>query len=308
MGALFQEFIQLAPLLVENLRDLDAGEVFGQVGVDVGGAVLHLAEHSPGELAENDREKNHKGNEAQHHQRQLVVEQQHGHQHADDDKNVFDHGDQDIGKHHGNGVGIVGNAGHQLAHGNLVQLLVGQAFNVGEQVLAQGGKNLLSGFLQGDGLHIGACHGDHQHPGVYHDHAEQRGQLKPGLDHLLNAAHQQRRHNVVGDGDQHQRQHPRELLPVGQGIDHQPGHDFPVFHVPVEARVFRPAAHQQVGCDKNDGKHAYNGAHNHQRQKLTHVPRLLPPPGAAGPPSGGRRRRCRTAPDGCPRRLHGRHR
>ena len=182
---------------------------------------------------------------------------------------------------------------------------MGQAFNVGKQILPQGGENLLPGFLQGDGLHIGARHGDHQHPGVYRHHAEQRGQLEAGLDHFLNAAHQQRRHDIVGDGNQHQCQHPGKLLPVGPGIDHQAGHDFPVLHVPVKARGFLFALHQQIGRDKDDGKHAHNGAHDDQRQKLTHAPRLLPPPDAAGSPSGGRRRRFRTAPDGCPRRPHG---
>ena len=62
------EFCHLLVLTVEDLGDLDAGQVFGQVGVDVGGAVLHLAVDLTGELAEDDGEKHHEGYEAQHHQ------------------------------------------------------------------------------------------------------------------------------------------------------------------------------------------------------------------------------------------------
>ena len=39
-------------------------------------------------------------------------------------KGIFAQVDQKVGKHHRDGVGVVGDAGHQLAHGDVVQLLV----------------------------------------------------------------------------------------------------------------------------------------------------------------------------------------
>ena len=103
-----------------------------QVGVDVGGRVLDLAVGPAGELAEDDRKNHDERHKAEHHQRQLIVERQHGDQDAEDDKDVLGQRDQQVREHHRDSVRIVRHAGDELADGNLVQLLVGQRLNVGE--------------------------------------------------------------------------------------------------------------------------------------------------------------------------------
>ena len=84
------------------------------------------------EFAENNREQHDKRHEAEHHQRQLIVERQHGDQDAEDDKDVLGQRDQQVREHHRDSVCIVRHAGDELADRNLVQLLVGQRLNVGE--------------------------------------------------------------------------------------------------------------------------------------------------------------------------------
>ena len=64
------------PRQAEDLRDLDAGQILRQVGVDVRGRVLDLAVGPAGELAEDDREHDDERHKAEHHQRQLVVQRQ----------------------------------------------------------------------------------------------------------------------------------------------------------------------------------------------------------------------------------------
>ena len=86
----------------------------------------------PGEGAEDDGEQHQERHEAQNHQGEGVVEHEHSRQYAHHDKGVFHHVYQDVGEHHGDGVGVVGDAGDQLAHGNLIELIVGQPLDVGE--------------------------------------------------------------------------------------------------------------------------------------------------------------------------------
>ena len=147
--------------------DLDAGQVFGQIGIDIGGRVLELAVGAAGELAEDDREDHDEGHKAEHHQRQLVVQAEHGHQNAQNDKAVLGQLNQEVGEHHGDGVGIVGHSGDQLAHRDLVELLVCQRFNVAEQILAQIGDDALAHPLQDHGLQVSAAHREHQHACIH---------------------------------------------------------------------------------------------------------------------------------------------
>ena len=69
-------------LPVEDLGDLDAGQVLGQEGIQLRTGVGDRPVGPAGELLEDDREQGHKGHKAQHHQRQGVVYQKHGPQHA----------------------------------------------------------------------------------------------------------------------------------------------------------------------------------------------------------------------------------
>ena len=165
--AFLAEVLHLLVLPAKDLGDLDAGQVFGQIGIDIGGRVLELAVGAAGELAEDDREDHDEGHKAEHHQRQLVVQAEHGHQNAQNDKAVLGQLDQEVGEHHGDGVGIVGHAGDQLAHGDLVELLVCQRFNVAEQILAQIGDDALAHPLQDHGLQVGAAHREHQHACIH---------------------------------------------------------------------------------------------------------------------------------------------
>ena len=73
-------------LAAEDLGDLDAGKILRQVGVDIRRRVLDLAVGAAGEFAENDRENHDERHKAQHHQRQLIVQGQHGHENAEDDE------------------------------------------------------------------------------------------------------------------------------------------------------------------------------------------------------------------------------
>ena len=124
--AFLAELRHLLVLAAKDLRDLDAGQILRQVGVNVGGRVLDLAVGPAGELAEDDRKNHDERHKTEHHQRQLIVERQHGDQDAEDDKDVLGQRDQQVREHHRDGVRIVRHAGDELADGNLVQLLVGQ--------------------------------------------------------------------------------------------------------------------------------------------------------------------------------------
>ena len=160
------EILHLGVLAAKDLGHLDARKILRQVGVDVGGRVLELAVGSPGELAEDDREDHDEGHKAEHHQGQLVVQADHCDQDAEDDEAVLGQLHQQIGEHHRDGIGVVGHTGDQLAHRDLIELLMGERLDVGEQVLAQIGDDPLADPLQDDGLKIGACHREHQHTGI----------------------------------------------------------------------------------------------------------------------------------------------
>jgi len=180
--AFLVELRHLFVLAAKNLGDLDTGKVLRKIGVDVSGGILDLTVGPAGKLAEDDSEDDDEGNKAEHHQGQLIVQAEHGHQNAQNDERIFDQVHQKVGEHHGNGVGIVGNAGNKLANRDLVELLVGEGLNVGEQILAQIGDDALADPLQNDRLKIGACHREHQNPRIDRDRSEQAAEGKIGGD------------------------------------------------------------------------------------------------------------------------------
>ena len=221
-AAFLQKYLHFLLLPVENLGDFHAGEVLGQKGIDIGPGVRHLPVSPAGEAAEEHRIQKNKGYENQHHQGKTGVQQEHGYQHAYQHQHLLGHVHQHIGKHHGDGVGVVGDTGHQFACGNLVQLIVGQLLNVGKDAQPEAGENLLAGFLQDDGLKIGADHGDNQNPGVYHHPAEKLGHGKACLLHqFLDVANHVRGHEVIDEGHHGNDKCQQKGLPVGFGIGKQ---------------------------------------------------------------------------------------
>ena len=171
----------LAVFPVENLGDFHAGEIFGKERVDVGVGVADLTVRTAGELPENHSEEHHEGHKAQNHQCQRIVDKQHSSHNADDDQSVFCQSDDDVGEHEADGVGVVADTSHQLADGDVVQLIVGETFDVGEYIQPDLGENLLTGLLQQHGLQVGANQGDHQHACVDDDQLIKLCQLKAVL-------------------------------------------------------------------------------------------------------------------------------
>ena len=304
LGALFHKVLQLPFLPVKDLGDLHAGQVLGKISVDVRGGVAHLPVYPAGELAEDHGEQHNKGHKAQHHQGQCIVEHQHGRQHAHDDHAVLGQGDDDVGEHVADGIGIVGNTGHQLAHRDVVQLLMAQAFNVGEHIQPDGRQDLLSGLLQDHGLQEGADQRYHQNAGVHRHHDPKVGQLKLMLEDVLNVADEQGRNHFVADGNHHHEENHHKALPIGLGVAQKPVDDFGVLHMPVGVLVGLFALLQgKVGQQEHQRECANNRTHDRDGKvvfhKLKHPVRLLPLPASASPPSCGTRRRSHRALRGC---------
>ena len=204
LPALLAEVLHLGIFPAKDLGHLDARKILRQVGVDVGGRVLELAVGTPGKLAEDDRKDHDEGHKAEHHQGQRVVQAEHRHQNAEDDEAVLGQLNQQVGEHHRDGVGVVGHTGDQLADRDLIELLMGERFNMGEQVLAQIGDDPLADPLQDHGLKIGACHRENQHAAVDGHRCKQLAQRKIAGDQLFDITDDQRRRDVVGDGEKHQ--------------------------------------------------------------------------------------------------------
>ena len=164
---------------------------------------------------------------------------------------------------------------------------MGEALNVDEQVLPQGGEDALSRPLEDDGLEVGADQGDDEDARVQQDPAAQRSQLEVVLDHLLDGAHDQRRGQIVGDGDQHDAQHQDKLLLIGHRVLEEAADELPVLHVAVEAQGLLLVFDPEVGGHKDGGKHADDRRDDQDRQILTHYEVLPPPLISEGPPCAG---------------------
>ncbi len=264
-GALLQKFLVFPSLLVEDLGDLHTGQVLRQIGVDVGGAVLHLTVGPAAHFSEHEGEEHQKGHKTEDHQGEGIIEHQHGAQDAHHREGVLHHIHQDVGKEHGDSVGVVGLSRHQLAHGNVVELLVGEAFDVDKQVLTQLGEDLLSGALEDDGLEIDTGHGYHQQPGVDRHHGIKLGQLKLLLHQVGHAPQDSGRNEVIGNGEDHDDQHQQEVLPIRLGVDQQPAEDLAVRHVPIKAHLLLFVFDAQVDDKESDGEDPHYAAHHQQR-------------------------------------------
>ena len=282
-----KELRQLPALLVEDLCDLHAGEILGKVGVHIRPGVVDAAVDVPGELLEDDGEEHQKGHKAQHHQRQRIVQDQHGTQHTQNHQGVLDQGDQNIGEQIADGIGVVGDSRHQLAHGNLIQLGVGQLLNVGKGIHAQLGQDFLADLLEDHSLEVGADHAHSQNACIDGHQGKQSAELEALLNGALNGGNQQGRHHIVGDGDQHDKENQCELLLIGRSVAQQPTDDLAVGHMPFAGFLGGLLFQYGIGAQKDQGKYPDNGTGNDEWQIFTHFAPLLPLPGAADLPFCG---------------------
>ena len=154
LGVSLVKLAHFAVFAVENLRNLHPGQVFRQKCVHCRSAVFYLSICSTAEPTENDGKQHYKWHKAQHHQRQHVVDAQHSHKHAYNDKAVFDEVGKHARKHHRYRSRIVGNARDKRAYWHFGKLRMGQTFDVGKCVLSQSGNNALSRLLQHHRLHV----------------------------------------------------------------------------------------------------------------------------------------------------------
>ena len=80
----------------------------------------------------------HERDEAEDHQRERDVQCKHGAKHAEDDQRILGEGHENVGEHVGDGVGVVGDPGDQLAYGEVVQLFMAELFHMCEHVQTDG--------------------------------------------------------------------------------------------------------------------------------------------------------------------------
>ena len=108
---------------------------------------------SGGKFAEDDGIERDEGNDGKDHQRELIIENQHRGQNTDDDKAVFHEIHEKIREHHRDCVGIVRHACDECTDGNAVQLRMRKIFDMTENIFSERGEDLLSRFLQNEGLY-----------------------------------------------------------------------------------------------------------------------------------------------------------
>ena len=263
-------------LAVEDLNDLHARKVFGKESIDIGRAVLDLAVRATGEFTENERKEHDEGNEAKHHQRQCVVQDEHRNENAEDDEKVFDEVYENVREHHGNGRGVVRDAGHELADGHFMKLRMRKLLDMTERILTNGGDDLLSRFLQNDGLQIHRCQGYEQNGGIQTDLDENVAHFKLARDGLFDVGNDERRNEIIGDRKEHQKSDEKEIADVGLCIAEQASCDLAVLHVAVEADGLLFILHRDERDEKNGGEEADDAADDEQRIIIRHVLRLLP--------------------------------
>ena len=202
-SAFCKKIFVLFVFFVKYLGYLYTRKVFGKIGVYIRCSVLYCAVCLSGKFTEYPGEQHNERNKAQHHKCKLVIEDEHCREHAQNNEHVFNHSYQNMGKHHGNGIGVVGNTGNQLAHGNVIKLVMRKAFYVCEQILAKRRKYLLTGFLQNNCLKIGTHHRDNQNCRINSDLYKQRTELELFYNKLFDITYDNRRDNIVSDGKQH---------------------------------------------------------------------------------------------------------
>ena len=148
------KLVKLSCFSVEYLSDLYTREILREEGVDIRRRILYLAVSSARELSEYHSEEHYKGNEAKHHQRELIIKTKHRCKYAYDDKAILHEVNEKVGEHHRNRVGIVRYSRNQLTYRDLMKLRMRKALDMSECILTYLGKYLLSYTLKKQGLAV----------------------------------------------------------------------------------------------------------------------------------------------------------
>ena len=225
-------------LAVEQLQHDDAGDVFLQVGVDLGDGDANAAV-AVADLAAEDRggvedERQHGEGD----QRQPPAHVQHDDENAQQDEDVFEDRDHAGGEHFVQRVHVAGDAGDQAADRVLVEEGDVQALQVAEDLAAQIEHHLLSGPLHDVGLGELEQEAEQQNADVDAGNLRDAGQ-RPGAEKaieqgmgfgvvgkvLIDGDFRQVRAENVGAGLEHDRdQRNDHLHPVGTQVDQQALH------------------------------------------------------------------------------------
>ncbi len=251
---LLAEFPEFLLFVVEDLRDLDAGQVLRQEGVHVRRAVLDFPVGSSGEFPEHKREEHDEGGKGQHQKRQRPVQEQHRHDDADDHEDIFQKVHENVREEHRDGVRVVGLTCHKLADRNVVQLACAEGFDVEEQVLSDRGQDLLPDLLEHDGLKVhGAQRGQHDHD-VDSYAPEDFPEFEGAFDDLFDVADDERRNNVEHGRHDHQEEDHDVFLPVRLCVSEKTPDELRILHVAVETDLLFLAADREVRKEEGCGK------------------------------------------------------
>ena len=141
---------------------------------------------------------------------------------------------------------------------------------MGEQILPQVRDDPLARLLQDDRLEIRADHRKHQHAGVYRHRGKQAAEGEVPHQHLLHIAHDEGRHDIVDDGEQHQQARHYKAAQIGPGVMGQPPDDLAVRDVALKAHGSLFVLDQGVGQDQQRRHAADQAARQPKRIQLDH--------------------------------------
>ena len=123
-----------------------------------------------------------------------------------------------------------------------------------EQVLSDGGQDLLSDLLEHDGLKVhGAQRGQHDHD-VDPDAPEDFPEFEGAFDDLFDVADDERRDNVEHGRHDHQEEDHDVFLPVRLCVSEKTPDELRVLHVAVETDLLFLAADREVRKEEGCGK------------------------------------------------------
>ena len=171
---------------MEDLDDPHAGKMLGEEGVQRGDAGLDDLIALAAEPAENEGQHSHHRHHHQGQQRHFHIQHQHHGDQADHLDDVAEQTDDDVGVQIVDGLGVVGDAGDDAAHGGGVEEAHRQALHMGHQLGAQGVDDLLAHLLDHQVLHAVAYKG-HQH-----DADVERGGFEDAVPALIGGEGRQR--------------------------------------------------------------------------------------------------------------------
>ena len=271
------EFGLFSFLAVEYLNYLHARKVFREEDIYIRSSVLDLAVSAARELAEDEGEYDHEGNEAKHHEGEKIVEEEHCRKHANDNEHILYKVYQYVGKGYRDRVGIVGDSRNECSYGYLVELIVGKAFYVREEILANAGNYFLTNLLQNDGLDIGAYQGYNENNAVNGYSDVKVVQLKSTLSahHFDNVTHNDRGDYLVSDREYHKEENENEPAGIGLGVFEQSANDLGVLHVSIKADSLFFVLHCSEGDYEYRCKNADDRSDDQNGIEFVHI--ILPP-------------------------------